>query len=72
MQYSKVFIDSFAYELPNIVVTTRELEERLLPVYEVLRIPLGQLESLTGIRERRWWPTNFALAAGASLAAERL
>lgn len=71
MQYKKVFIDAFAYELPQLVVTTRELEERLRPAYEALRIPVGQLEAMTGIKERRWWPSGFALSAGASLAAEK-
>ncbi len=71
MQYSKVYINAFAYELPSIVVTTQELEERLRPVYEKLRVPLGQLEAITGIKERRWWPENFQVATGATIAAEK-
>lgn len=71
MQYSKVFVETFAYELPAMVVTTRELEESLRPVYEKLRIPLGQLETLTGIKERRWWPRNFSVSTGAALAAQK-
>ena len=55
MKYSRVFIDAIGYELPPVVVTTQELEARLRPVYEALRLAEGQLEALTGISERRWW-----------------
>ena len=41
------------------VVSTAELEARLQPLYDRLRIAQGQLEVLTGIHERRWWePTT--------------
>lgn len=65
MKYSKVYIDSIGYELPPIVVTTDELEERLTPVYQKLRISKGQLQAMTGIRERRWWEPNYRLSDGA-------
>ena len=55
MNYSRVFIDAIGYELPAEVVTTQELEARLRPVYQALRLAEGQLEALTGIAERRWW-----------------
>jgi 3-oxoacyl-[acyl-carrier-protein] synthase-3 len=71
MKYSRVFIDAIAYELPPIVVTSQELEARLRPVYEKLRIQEGQLEALTGIAERRWWEPGFALSKGAALAARK-
>lgn len=71
MQYNKVFIDSFAYELPSLVVSTREIEERLSAVYRKLYIPIGQLETITGIKERRWWPNDFSVSIGATIAAEK-
>ena len=71
MKYQGVYIDAMSYELPSIVVTTDELEHRLSPVLEKLRISEGQLESLTGILERRWWPANFSVAEGAALAAQK-
>lgn len=71
MNYSSVFIDSIGYELPPFVVTSDELEARLKPLYQDLRIPEGQLESLTGIVERRWWETGYSLAEGAAQAARR-
>src|SRR5271154_5313290 len=71
MKYSRVFIDSIGYELPPVVVTSTELEARLRPVYEALRMPQGQLEALTGIVERRWWEPNYPLSQGAAQAARK-
>jgi 3-oxoacyl-[acyl-carrier-protein] synthase III len=69
MQYSRVYIDAMGYELPPDVVTSAELEARLEPLYRELRIPAGQLESLTGIAERRWWSPGHSVADGALAAA---
>src|SRR3954447_3725236 len=71
MKYSRVFIESIGYELPPVVVTSNELEARLRPVYQTLRIPEGQLEALTGITERRWWEPNYPLSQGAIAAARK-
>ena len=65
MQYSKVFIDAFGYELPPNVVTSDDLEQRLEPLYEALHFQKGQLEAITGIRERRFWDPGFKMHAGA-------
>lgn len=69
MKYSRVYLDAIGYELPPVIVSTQELEQRLQPVYEALRIPEGQIEALTGIVERRWWEPGFAPSDGATLAA---
>jgi 3-oxoacyl-[acyl-carrier-protein] synthase III len=71
MKYSHVFIDAIGYELPPVVVTTQELEARLRPVYEALRLSEGQLEALTGIAERRWWEPGYPPSRGAVLAARK-
>ena len=55
MHYRNVCIESFGYTLPDEVVTSDEIEERLAPLYERLRLPEGRLELMTGIRERRFW-----------------
>lgn len=55
MRYTRVHLDAMGYELAPNVVTSASLEESLAPLYEKLRIQPGQLEALTGIRERRWW-----------------
>jgi len=56
MRYHNVCIEAFGYTLPDEVVTTEEIERRLAPLYERLRLPEGRLELITGIRERRFWP----------------
>ena len=69
MRYTRVFIDAIGYELAPVVVGSDELEARLRPVYDALRIPPGQLEALTGIVERRWWDAGYPLSSGAVAAA---
>ena len=71
MRYSRVYIESVGYELAPIVVTSTELENRLKPVYDKLHIAPGQLETLTGIRERRWWKPNTPVSQGAIAAARK-
>jgi acyl-CoA:acyl-CoA alkyltransferase len=55
MLYQRVAIESLGYTLPREVVTTAEIEERLSPLYDRLRLPQGRLELMTGIRERRFF-----------------
>lgn len=50
-------------------MTTRALEERLAPVYARWGLGIGQLEALTSIRERRWWPPEPSLSGCAAAAA---
>src|SRR5262245_48573131 len=71
MKYSRVYLDAIGYELPPVVVTSAELEARLRPVYQALRLPEGQLEALTGISERRWWEPGFEVSQGAIAAARK-
>jgi len=71
MRYKRVFIDAISYELAPVVVSTSELEARLAPAYDKLRLPMGQLETLTGIVERRWWEPNFSVSEGAVRAARK-
>ena len=71
MLYSRVSIDAFGYELPPNVVTSDDLEKRLEPVYEALHFQKGQLEAITGIRERRFWDPDFNMHTGAIQAAQK-
>jgi acyl-CoA:acyl-CoA alkyltransferase len=69
MNYRRVYLEALGYTLPREVVTTEELETRLAPVYERLRLPHGRLELMTGIRERRFFqpgvlPGQISLASG--------
>ena len=69
MNFQRVHMESIGYELPPMVVTSDELEGRLMPAYKDLHISAGQLEALTGITERRWWDLGFSLSDGAAAAA---
>jgi acyl-CoA:acyl-CoA alkyltransferase len=71
MIYSRVYIDSIGYEIAPVVVTTAELEGRLGELYAELRLSPGQLEALTGIVERRWWPAGYRISDGSIAAARR-
>lgn len=56
MKFVDTCIESLAVALPDQVLTSVEIEARLRPLYERLRLPEGRLELMTGIRERRVWP----------------
>lgn len=75
MRYADVALEAFAHVLPDRVVTSEELERRLAPLYDRLRLSTGRLELMSGIRERRFFapgtrPSAIAARAGA-LALER-
>lgn len=69
MRYSKAHIAAIGYELPEEIVTSDHIEQRLHGLYQRLHIAPGQLAALTGIRERRWWPPGFRVSQGALKAA---
>ncbi len=71
MRYEAVFINSLGYQLAPVVISSSEIEERLAPVYDALRLPVGHLEELTGIIERRWWGPSDTLSQGAIQAASK-
>lgn len=58
MKFENVCIEALAVALPDEVWTSAEIEHRLGPLYERLRLPAGRLELMTGIRERRMWPAG--------------
>jgi 3-oxoacyl-[acyl-carrier-protein] synthase-3 len=71
MKYSKTYIAAMGYELAPVVVTSAELEGRLEPLYRALHMTPGQLQALTGIRERRWWEPGYPLSQGAIAAGKK-
>ncbi len=58
MRFANVCIESLAVALPDEILTSAAIEEELRPLYERLKLPFGRLELMTGIRERRVWPTG--------------
>lgn len=71
MRYEKVCVESFAYELPDTIITSRSLEEELAPVYEKLKLSPGRFEMMTGIRERRFWDEGTRPSQVSAQAAEK-
>ncbi len=58
MKFQNVYIESLGYTIPREIWTSNEIEQRLAPAYERLKLPAGRLELMTGIRERRFWPVG--------------
>lgn len=75
MKFEHVAIESLAVVVPDEIWSSAEIEARLRPMYERLRLPEGRLELMTGIRERRMWPegtrpSDASAAAGRSVLAK--
>lgn len=69
MKYRRTALASLGYELAPNVISSAALEAKLAPLYQALKIKPGQIEALTGIRERRFWDPGFSMAEGALKAA---
>lgn len=68
MKYQHVRLQAFGYELPPKILSSGAIEERLAPVYQRLKLPIGRLEMMSGIKERRLWDENTRPSDGAALA----
>lgn len=55
MIFNNVVIDSFAYQDPETFLSSDDVERRLAPVYERLKLPFGRLELQTSIKSRGIW-----------------
>ena len=71
MLYKSVRIESFGYEIPETVVTSQSLEERVAPLYQKLNLSYGRFELMTGIRERRFWDDETTPSQASTKAAEK-
>jgi len=72
IQYSRVCLDTIGYELPPRVVSSEQIEQRLAPLYDRLHLPIGRLELMSGIKERRLWPQGTKPSEAATLAGRRV
>jgi len=63
-------MESLGYFLPENVVTSEDIEHRLAPLYEKLKLPFGRLEMMSGIRERRFFDKGVFPSQVSSLAGE--
>lgn len=69
MKFRHACIESLTAVLPDEIWSSVEIEQRLRPVYERLKLPEGRLELMTGIKARRMWaagtrPSDASAAAG--------
>lgn len=55
MRFQNVCVEALTYTLPPHVLTSEAIESRLASVYDRFNLPVGRLEMMTGIRERRYW-----------------
>jgi len=69
-RFHSVAIEAWAFQATGSVVSSAEIEDKLAPVFEHLRIPSGTLERLSGVNTRRWWPISQAPSVGAAAAAK--
>ena len=72
MKFEKVGIEAMAYALPAETVSSSQLEEKLSPLYERLNLPNGRLELMTGIKERRFWPSSFKASQASAEAGNKV
>ena len=72
MKFRHAVLESLDYALPETRWTSEEIEERLKPTYERLRLPAGRLELMTGIRERRVWEPGTPASAASTQAGRRV
>ena len=71
MRFENVCVEAVACHLPENVVTSEELENRMGPLYERLKLPVGRLELMSGIRERRFWSDGVLPSEVGATAGER-
>ncbi|MFO0597026.1 MAG: 3-oxoacyl-ACP synthase III [Myxococcaceae bacterium] len=68
MRWNKVHLEAITAIVPDEIVTSAELEAKLAPTYRALKLAPGQLETLTGIKERRRWPEGTRMSQAAARA----
>ncbi len=66
-----VHLASIGIEIAPDVITSDALEDQLAPAWSAMGIEPGQLEQLTGVRERRWWPVGTSISRMAALACQK-
>lgn len=62
MKFENVGLVSVGYTLPSEIISSSEIERRLEPVYQRLKLPEGRLAMMSGIEERRLWAAGSRLS----------
>jgi acyl-CoA:acyl-CoA alkyltransferase len=72
MAYQRVCLEALSYVLPDERISSVEIEDCLMPLYERLRLPEGRLALMTGIEERRFFPRGTRPSQISALCGARL
>ncbi len=68
MNFENVCIESLGHALGPNTWSSADIETRLAPLYQRLKLPEGRLELMTGIRERRYWERDTLASEASALA----
>ncbi len=66
VQFTNVVLSSIGAVIPDEIWSSDEVERRLKPLYERLKLPEGRLELMSGISRRRLWASG-TLPSGPSI-----
>ena len=72
MKFEHVSVLGLAHVDAPEVVTSKQIEVELSKTVERLGMPMGLLEHVAGIQERRWWPVGTKPSDASAMAAEKL
>jgi 3-oxoacyl-[acyl-carrier-protein] synthase-3 len=72
MRFENVSIVAVAEVDAPVRITSAEIEDQLAPTLHRLAMPRDVLQSLTGVRARRFWPRDVLPSAAATLAGEEV
>jgi 3-oxoacyl-[acyl-carrier-protein] synthase III len=70
LRWNNVCIEAMGYVLPEQVVTSDELDEAIRPLLKRIGLPPGQVEKLSGVRERRYWDPGMLPSVAAAQAGQ--
>ena len=68
-RFEHVCVESFGLNFPTTMLSSAEIEERIAPVYKRLKIPVGTLERISGVRTRGMWAMDVTPSSVATVAA---
>ncbi len=52
VKFKNVHLEAFALNMPSVLVSSAEIEDRVAPLYQRLGVPFGTLEKLSGVNTR--------------------
>ncbi len=72
MQFENVVLQHMGYALGPNKLTSRDIEARLAPMYQRLKLSEGRLEHMTGIKARQYWERDTNASEASTYAARNL